>query len=212
MALKIDLKKAFDRLEWSFIYHVLCWFKFPKDWVDVIMSCITSSNLSVLVNGERTESFSPSRGIRQGDPFSPYLFILCMEYLASLIETENSCENWTGVKTSKEGSIFSHLFYADDLLLLAKATKKNCLTIKKVLCKFFSCFSQKVNPIKSKIFFSTHTKTEHISLIENEIGMHRANSFDKYLGVPIITNRRDKRAFDYVIDKIWKKLSAWKAR
>ena len=64
MALKIDLEKAFDKMEWSFIYHVLCWFKFSKDWVDLIMSCITSFNLSVLVNGERTDSLSPSKGIR----------------------------------------------------------------------------------------------------------------------------------------------------
>ena len=94
-------------MEWSFIYHVLCWFKFPKDWFDLIMSCITSANLSVLVNGERLDSFSPSRGIRQDDPLSPYLFILYMEYPAALIETEKSCGNWTGIKTSREGPIFS---------------------------------------------------------------------------------------------------------
>ena len=179
-------------MEWSFIYHILCWFKFSKDWVDLIMSCITSSKLSMLVNGERIDSFSPSRGIRQGDPLSPYLFILYMEYLASLIEAENSCRNWTGVKTSKEGPIFSHLFFANDLLLFVKATKKNCLTIKKVLYEFYSCSGQKVNPRKSKIFFSPHTKTEHISLIENKLGMQHTNSFGKYLRVPIITDKDRK--------------------
>lgn len=63
IVLKIDLEKAFDRLEWSFVYHVLTWFKFPKEWIDLIMSCISSSNLSILINGERLDPFSSSRGI-----------------------------------------------------------------------------------------------------------------------------------------------------
>lgn len=175
------------------------------------MSCITFANLFVLVNGERLDSFSLSRGICQGDPLSPYLFILYMEYLAFFIETKKSCGNWTGIKTSREGLIFSHLFFANDLLPFAKATKTNCLTIKKVLSNFYSCSSEKVNPSKSKIFFSPYTKIEHISFIEHELGMHRSNSFDNYLRVPIIMDKRDKRAFDFVIDKIRTKLSAWKA-
>lgn len=63
MAFKIDLEKAFDMLDWGFIYHVLNWFNFPKDWIDLIMSCISSSTLSILVNGESLDPFLPSRGI-----------------------------------------------------------------------------------------------------------------------------------------------------
>lgn len=64
MALKIDLEKAFDRLEWSFIHRVLIWFNFLNDWIMLIMSCISSSNLSVLINGKKLDPFLPSRGIR----------------------------------------------------------------------------------------------------------------------------------------------------
>ena len=88
MALKIDLEKAFDRLEWGFIKHILEFFSFPSDWIKLIMSYITTSSLSVLVNGERLNYFLPSRGIRQGDLLSPYILILCMEYLAHLIHNE----------------------------------------------------------------------------------------------------------------------------
>jgi hypothetical protein len=88
MAIKIDHEKAFDRQEWSFIRQTLYFFNFPPDWITLIMSCITSTSLAVLVNGERLDTFTPSRGIRQGDPLSSYIFILCMEHLAWLIHSE----------------------------------------------------------------------------------------------------------------------------
>ena len=84
MALKIDLEKAFDRLEWSFIREILIHFNFPSDLIAIIMDCISSSTVSILFNGGKLDSFSPSRGIRQGDPISPYIFILYLEYLGCL--------------------------------------------------------------------------------------------------------------------------------
>lgn len=152
------------------------------------MSCISSSNLSILINGESLDPFSPSRGIRYGDPLSSYIFILCMEYLAELIKTEVNQGNWIGMKMSREGPSFSHLFFADDLILFAKAIKKNCLTIKKVLADFCTSSSKKVNHNKSKIFFSPHICAENVFFIENKLGMNRTNIFDKYLNVPIITD------------------------
>lgn len=82
MAIKVDLEKAFDRLEWGFIRQALIFFKFSPDWISLIMSCISFSNLSILLNGDRLKPFQPSRGIKQKDPLSPYIFILCMEHLA----------------------------------------------------------------------------------------------------------------------------------
>jgi hypothetical protein len=122
MTIKIDLEKAYDRLEWSFIRHTLQFFNFPKRWIDLIMSCISTTSLSVLINGERLNEFASSRCIRQGDPLSPYIFILCMEYLVWLIHIEVDAGNWMGVKTSRFGPLFAHLYFADDLVLFAKAT------------------------------------------------------------------------------------------
>lgn len=85
MVVKLDLE-AYDCLEWSFIHRVLQAFHFPPKLSRIIMGCVTSPNTSILVNGGALESFEPTRGIRQGDPLSPYLFILCMEYLGHLIE------------------------------------------------------------------------------------------------------------------------------
>ena len=86
MAVKLDLEKAYDRLEWSFIHRVLQAFHFPPKISKIIMSYVMSSSSSILINGGALERFEPSRGIWQGDPLFPYLFILCMEYLGYLIE------------------------------------------------------------------------------------------------------------------------------
>lgn len=85
MAIKIDLKKAYDHLEWSFIRDTLALFNFPNHLSSLIMSCVSTSSISVLDNGGALDPFHPSRGIRLGDPLSPYLFILCMEVLGAFI-------------------------------------------------------------------------------------------------------------------------------
>lgn len=86
MIIKIDLEKAFNSLEWGFIKFMMEYTAFRNHLVRLIMSCISTSNLSIIINGNPSHSFKPSRGIRQRDPISPYLFILCMECLSILIE------------------------------------------------------------------------------------------------------------------------------
>jgi hypothetical protein len=104
--LKIDLEKAYDRLEWSFIHKVLLYFNFPTKLVDLILKCVSSSSISILFNGGQLEVFKPTRGIRQGDPLSPYLFILCMEYLS--LKISNACmdKSWKPIKASRSGPRF----------------------------------------------------------------------------------------------------------
>lgn len=88
MVLKLDLEKVYDRLEWDFIYRFLIHFKFPKIFIKVIMECDSFTSISILLNGGILDSFYPSRGLHQGDPLSPYLFITCMDYFSFLIEEE----------------------------------------------------------------------------------------------------------------------------
>lgn len=139
------------------------------------MSCISSFSHSVLVNGEHLNYFLPSRGIRPGNPLSPYIFILCMEYLARLILCKVDSHSWSGIRTLRDGPTFSHLFFVDDLILFAKATKRNCLTIKNTLDKFCSLSGQKIILSKSKIYFSPHTSLDNIFIAERELAVTSEN-------------------------------------
>ena len=195
MAIKIDLEKTFDRLEWSFIRQTLIFFNFPPDWITLIMSCITSTSLAVLVNGEHLDTFTPSRGIRQGNPLSPYIFILCMEHLAWLIHNEVEASNWSRIHVSRNDPSFTHLFFANDLMLFAKATNKNFTTINRVLRTFSDISGQKINFNKSRLVLSKRTDPTCATHIKNALDIRLSNHFGKYLGTPILVDGRDKKRF-----------------
>ena len=86
------------------------------------MECVTSPSMQVLWNGEPTQSFKPSRGVRQGDPLSPYLFVLCMERLNHIIEESIIGGAWKPIRASRNGPLLSNLFFADDIILFAEAS------------------------------------------------------------------------------------------
>ena len=136
MAIKVDLEKAYDKMKWSFIREVLINANLPYNLISLIMSRVSSVSTSILFNGGNMEPILPSRGIRQGDPLLPYLFILCMEVLGHLIEEKFRDNQWNPIKSSNNGVAISHLFFADDLVLFAKADHGNCSTIRDVLDSF----------------------------------------------------------------------------
>ncbi|KAL4346847.1 hypothetical protein GQ457_17G009160 [Hibiscus cannabinus] len=124
MAIKVDLEKAYDRLEWSFIEETLQELNLPPRFIGWIMYCVRLVSTQIMWNGEVTECFSPSRGIHQGDPLSPYLFVLCMERLSHAIGRKIDVRQWRGIRLSRSGPMISHLFFADDLVLFAEASSE----------------------------------------------------------------------------------------
>ncbi|CAO2821363.1 unnamed protein product [Amaranthus hypochondriacus] len=121
-ALKLDMSKAYDRVEWSFLERVMLKFGFRDSWVRRIMSCITSVSFSFKINGGVFGNVIPSRGLRQGDPISPYLFILCVDAFSTLISQVVLRKSIHGVQVCRNASSLSHLFFADDSILFARAT------------------------------------------------------------------------------------------
>ena len=160
MILKIDLEKVYDRLEWSFVRIMLVSLGFHFDIVDLILSFISSTSASLLFNRSQIGEIFPSRSLRQGIPISPYIFILCMEFLNTFINLKCDEGSWKKIKASHSGSSFSHIFFADDLLLFAKTDESNIEAIVVVLDEFCRLIGLKISKAKSKILFSPNVATE----------------------------------------------------
>ncbi|KAK9994753.1 hypothetical protein SO802_024456 [Lithocarpus litseifolius] len=211
MALKIDLEKAYDKLEWNFIRDMLIRVNLPMDIIDVIMSCVSTVFTSILFNGEALDLIYPSRGIRQGDSLSPYLFILCMDYLGQLIEEKCSENLWQPVKASQSGPAFTHLFFADDLILFAKADGVNCATIREVLDTFCNISGQTVSEAKSRVYFSPNVDRDTREALCDILGFASTPYLGKYLGFPLKQPGSSSHDYDFILDRVKQKLSGWKA-
>ena len=132
-AIKFDMSKAYDRVEWTFIGEMMRKLGFPKKWVQLVMNCISYVSYSFMLNGEVCGIFNPTRGLRKGDLISSYLFLICTEGFSSLIENAVARGKLFGFKCSQKDPVISHLFFTDDNLLFTKANEAKCVTIKCIL-------------------------------------------------------------------------------
>nr|XP_027121394.1 uncharacterized protein LOC113738404 [Coffea arabica] len=121
MAVKLDMSKAYDRVEWSFLEAIMEKMGFDCKWRNWVMECVKSVSYSFNINGEVKEFVIPKRGIRQGDPLSPYLFLLCSEGLSNLIRKAADSKKLAGMKISRQGPSITHLLFADDSVIFCKA-------------------------------------------------------------------------------------------
>ena len=174
------------------------------------MSCISTVSTSILFNGGMLEPINPSRGIRQGDPLSPYIFILCMKFLGQLIEGKCSENLWNPVKASGSGPSFSQLFFADDLVLFAKANQANCIAIREVLDTFCDKSRQTISDSKSRVFFSPNVDVDSREDLCDLLGFRATSSLGKYLGIPIIHRGQSNQDSNFILDRMKQKLLGWK--
>lgn len=113
LMLKIDFEKTYDKVDWEFLRVTLCEFGFPYTIIALVLNCITSTLLALRWNNEIIEGFNLSSGLCHRDPLSPYLFVLCMEKLALLIQQEVENNSWSPVRMTlltKNGPSILHLF------------------------------------------------------------------------------------------------------
>ena len=178
----------------------------------LVMKCISSVSYSVIINGTTYGHIIPSRRLRQGDPLSPYLFLLCTEGFSALINDAARNNQLHGISICRGAPKVSHLFFADDSLLFCKANGNECNKLKEILDLYESASGQKINTDKSSIFFSPNTSQELKDEVLSILGPMQDSSHTKYLGLPSIIGRSKKVVFAEIKDKICKKLAGWKSK
>lgn len=153
-ALKLDMSKAYDRVERVFLEKIMEKLGFAEGWIERVMHCISSVSFAVNINGESVGRIVPSRGLRQGDPISPYLFLLCAEGLSSLLAEA------TRLNPAYHGPIISHILFADDSLTFIKADPAECCALKQMLKVYESVSGQCIKFDKSAVCFSPNIVAE----------------------------------------------------
>ena len=185
---------------------------FDKEWIELIMFCLSTVRYSFLINGEPRGHVVPSRGLRQGDPLSPYLFILCAEGLSALISHHVSTGSLTGLQVCDGAPIVSHLLFADDSLLYANATSQDCSVIQHILKVYERASGQQINLQKSSVVFSGSVETQLRQTLVQILGVEEVPRHEKYLGLPTHVGRSKMEAFAYLKDSLTKKLTGWRAK
>ncbi|XP_060669823.1 uncharacterized protein LOC132800353 [Ziziphus jujuba] len=137
MMMEVDLKKAYDRIKWEFLDRALSSWGFSEGFQRLIRSCVYSVHYSLLLNGSICRSFSLDRGLRQADPLSLLLVILCSEFLTRLLTREEKKGTLYGIKISKNAPAVSHLMYAYDLLIMCRAKPQEEAVVDECFKKYY---------------------------------------------------------------------------
>ena len=202
MAVKVDLEKAYDRLSWRFVQETLQEVGLPEQFIQLIMGCLSTAQMNVLWNGEMTEVFRPGRGIRQRDPLSPYIFVLCIERLSHGIIQAVNQGRWKPIRLTRIGTPLSHLFFADDLLLFLEASYGQVDILNDVVENFCRSSGAKVSNQKTQGFFSKIVPVTLTSGIGKALGFSVTNNLGRYLGMPLLHDRVSKKRIKVLLTKL----------
>ena len=212
MAVKLDMSKAYDRVEWAYLESMMKKMGFGERWISLIMMCVTSVSFSILINGEPKGAITPSRGLHQGDPLSPHLFLLCGEGLSAMLKKKEREGLIRGVSAARQAPSISHLFFADDSVIFYRATKEECMQVAKVLEVYEEESGQKLNREKTSLFFSKNTKEEIKEFVKGTFGAQIIQHHEKYLGLPPLVGRAKKKAFNCIKDQVGRKIATCKGK
>jgi hypothetical protein len=209
--LKIDLAKAFDRLEWNFIVASLNRKGLHAHFINLIHACISSPSFSVIINGQPFAKFKSDRGIRQGCPLSPYLFVLAINELSISLQEAMSDNNFVGIKLGPTCPAIHSLLFADDLIVCGQATEQEALRMKHILQNFCSLSGQIPNWTKSGILFSKNVHQADRGIIKHIFHVPDIDNNFIHLGHPlIIPGKNRNEAYNFVLDKFRFKLTTYK--
>lgn len=207
--IKIDLSKAYDRINWIYLRMLLTHLGFKVDFIRWIMGCITDVSYAILINGAATSFFKGQRGLRQGCPLSPLLFLLVAEGLSQLIHKSRREGKITGLEAAVNLFI-SHLLFVDDILIFTNGSLNELKELKSILELFLKATGMQINARKSQIIeegLNRPDKDQFSSYFPYE--MCSMGSLFKYLGFWLKPNDYRKEDWSWLIAKIEARISHW---
>lgn len=176
------------------------------------MKCVCTVRYSTLLEGSVVAEFVLERGLRQGDPLSPYLFILVADVLSRLVGRACELGQLLGIKLARGCPMLSHCFFADDALFFMRASVENCTEMRRILDVYCKASGQDVNLDKSGLFFSMNTTQAVKDDICDCLGISDQCAPGLYLGLPTVWERSKISALRFVVEKVRRKMGGWKQR
>lgn len=183
VTLKLDISKAYDLMSWNYLRHRMLTMGFSKKWITWVMLCVTTVSYSIVFQGSTIGLIISTRGLRQGDPLSPYLYLLCVEGLSMSLKSAAINVRMNRCCICTMAPSITHLLFADDIFLFFKSTTDEASTVKEILNEYEAWSGQAVNYQKSAIFFSLNVRRDKKGQIKQELGVHKDIGDSKYLGL-----------------------------
>ena len=208
--LKLDLKKAYDTVNWSFLRQMMNGVGFPEQFTELVMTCVKTPMFSILINGAPTGLFGAQRGLRQGDPMSPLLFALGMDYLDRIMKLVGDMEGFKYHVKCKEQKL-TNLCFADDLLLFCNGDFRSVYTLLQGFQLFSHTSGLEVNSQKSEMI-QVGMKGDEVQRIMDVSGFKLGNIPFNYLGMPITIGKLKARDCQGLIDKMVHRIRLWSSR
>ncbi|XP_074316088.1 uncharacterized protein LOC141652482 [Silene latifolia] len=205
--LKVDIRKAFDSVNWEFMKACLVLYGFPGVFVRWVMKCITSPHFSLAVNGGVEGFFKGQRGLRQGDPLSPYLFVLAMKVLSRLLRKLPTHPGFSYHPKCVQLHL-THLVFADDLLVFTRGDLPSVKAVATCLNEFAALSGLAANPMKTNVYFGGVGEPVK-KMIMDATGFREGEFPFRYLGLPLTTSRFTAAMFNPMLDKIKAKIMHW---
>ncbi|XP_071725541.1 uncharacterized protein [Rutidosis leptorrhynchoides] len=208
--IKIDFSKAYDCVSHEFLFLVLHKMGFGSKFISWIATCILNIQFSILLNGSPSREGVMHRGLRQGDPLSPFLFIIITEILSKLLSRDLANGFLEGCKFGNNLSI-NHSQFADDTIIFAQPNVRELNRIKFIMGLFFQLSGLQMNVIKTTLYGIHVSKEDMINF--SAIFECKVGTFPMvYLGIPIGFNSNRIAMWDPIVNKFKKKLAGWKGR
>lgn len=199
--LKLDFHKAFDNLSWSFLEWVQEQLGFPPKWCSWIRACVMIASASILINRSPTQPIKLNKGLRQGDPLSPFLFNLAVETLNLILQKGSELHLWEGIPTRPNGISVSHLQYADDTIIFCPPDIDYLCNLKKSLIAFHIVSGLGVNFHKSALY-GINVDNSWLSQAARCLLCRTGSLPFTYLGLPIGGNLSRMATWDPIIRKM----------